>query len=330
MIRITTLIFFIFTLTACIDDISLTQKKDQGTVKEVKGITYFISKSGTLYEKIKGIFVESKFVTDKEANTIKKYTLKNVAYLPYKLTSEVKYIDNKLYSYIYLKAEYLYAKNVLKKFNKNEDTSINLSLYKDKVKAEIQDDYSRYGCRDFLSKAEFYKNTDEEYQNLKPLKDFTSPCKNIELFAEDYNYAKNLVSKISQYNKKISMALKQGLFKSSNILIVVNLEFDHDNFQLHTIKFKGGSNTVSKYGNVLGYTKQGNVTGITFNQFLNIKSMSQSWREGVKYNDFKNETFKLKNEIDKLSNKLFHPQKLLNEDLVKDSKIKKKKRKTSF
>ncbi|MDC1194516.1 hypothetical protein N8081_01065 [Pseudomonadota bacterium] len=322
MIRITILIIFIFTLTACIDDISLTQKKDQGTVKEVKDITYFISKSGTLYEKIKGIFVESKFVTDKEANTIKKYTLKHLAYLPYELTSEIKYIDNKLYSYFYLKAKNLYAKNILKTFNKNEDPSIDLSLYKGQVKAEMQDDYSRYGCRNFLSKAEFYKNTDEEYQTLKPLKDFASPCKNIELFAEDYNYAENLVNLISEYNKRLLMALKQGLFKSSNILVHVNLEYDHDNFLIHTIKFKGGSNTVSRYGSVLGYLKQGNVRGITFNQFLNIKSMSQSWQEGLKYNDFKNETLKLKNEIDKLSNKVFHPQKLLNENLIKDPTIK--------
>jgi len=62
MIRITTLIFFIFTLTSCIDDISLTQKKNTGTIKEVKNVTYFISKSGDLYEKVKGIFVESIFV----------------------------------------------------------------------------------------------------------------------------------------------------------------------------------------------------------------------------------------------------------------------------
>ena len=175
-----------FVLTACIDDISLTQKKDQGTVKEVRGVTYFISKSGDLYEKVKGIFIESKFATKKDLEQIKTYELDHIAYLPYKLSSKIKYIDNRLYAYNFISPKFIYARTALQKFN------INLVNYKfadeDKEQKKLEF-YETNVCKNFISKAKFKENVDEEYLELKPIEDFDTPCKGSDLFKEDYKLA---------------------------------------------------------------------------------------------------------------------------------------------
>ena len=316
MIRITTLIFFIFTLTSCIDDISLTQKKNTGTIKEVKNVTYFISKSGDLYEKVKGIFVESIFVSKKEMNTIKTYDLNNIANLPYKVKSKLKYIDDKLYNYIKIEPEFIYAKTELKKFNKNEN------------KADIQDDYSNNKCRMFLNHAKFQENTDQEYLILKPLKDFSSKCKNIELFKQDYKRAKTLIQKISKYNFYLAELITLNFFDNLKPLNYLNLNYLNDDFIIHSVKLKNNYTQItSRKSNYIGFSYQINKK-ISFKKFLNINKMSPSWNSNsIYYKEYKEKILKLKVEIEELSNEVFHPKKLLNEDLIKDPTIKKEIRK---
>ena len=313
----------IFSLAACIDDISLTQKKDAGTIKEVKGVTYFIAKSGALYEKIKGVFVESKFVTNEEINAVKSYKHNTIATLPYTLESKIKYIDGRLFSFIVIKPKYIYAKEELKKFHKKEAIrpvildSKNKTNMENKNNDNVIDDYSANSCKDFLSKAEFKSNVDTESVQLKPLNDWNDnePCKHIKLFAQDYKHAKGLINKILQYNKLLS---ETNLVEKKKVLNNLSLVYKNDEFKIFQTNFKSTSNTVNKYGNIRSYSQQKSER-INFNTFVSINKMHLNWRESMIFKDFKEKIINLQREINKLSNKAFDPDKLLNEDLVKDT-----------
>ena len=312
MIKNTFAILMFFVLTGCIEDISLTQKKDQGTVKEVRGVTYFISKSGDLYEKIKGIFVESKFATKKDLEKIKTYNLSNIAYLPYTLTSKIKYIDSRLYTYNYLKPNFIYARKALEKFNNN---LVNYQFADEDKKQNKLKFYETNECKNFISKAKFKDKLDEEYLELKPIEDFETPCKESDLFKEDYKLAKELILKINEYNRYISNYLQSRLIKSSSpsALKTLTLTYFNNDFVIHKSNFSNTVNTKSKNNNLIGVSTNRNVS-FSLEKFININKMSQQWQTGLNYSKFKNEINKIKSEIDVLSIKNFDRSKLLNKD----------------
>ena len=71
-------ILLTFFLYGCLDEINLKQGK-KPELKEIKGTTYFISADRNLFEKQKGMFVESQLVDEKLLQKIKEYEKNSIA-----------------------------------------------------------------------------------------------------------------------------------------------------------------------------------------------------------------------------------------------------------
>lgn len=125
-------------------------------------------------------------------------------------------------------------------------------------------------------------------------------------------------------NTPMHYACMKANVKINFVLILVILQYNYliydeclnDDFMIHTLQLKNAyTRNTSRKNNYIGFSYQ-------------INKMSHSWSSNSIYlKGYKEKLLKLKVEIEELLNKVFHPQKLFNEDLIKNPTIKKETRK---